>query len=129
MWNINREGIGISYRYILFQANYDQNLMANRFVAKAKTLTEAVLNFLSNQEEVTMIVTPSQFHMKNFVEDDDGNKKMVHSQLTMQPGEFEDYQISKESNVTYCLKEFRAIISFADHLNLPVMASFSDGGK
>lgn len=110
-------------------ANYDQNLMANRFVAKAKTLTEAVLNFLSNQEEVTMIVTPSQFHMKNFVEDDDGNKKMVHSQLTMQPGEFEDYQISKESNVTYCLKEFRAIISFADHLNLPVMASFSDGGK
>ena len=119
----------ISYRYILFQANYDQNLMANRFVAKAKTLTEAVLNFLSNQEEVTMIVTPSQFHMKNFVEDDDGNKKMVQSQLTMQPGEFEDYQISKESNVTYCLKEFRAIISFADHLNLPVMASFSDGGK
>jgi len=112
-------------------ANYDPNILNNQFSARAKILTEAVLNFLSNQEEVTMIVSPSQFSMKNFVEDNDsnGSKKIVHTQLTMQPAEFEEFQIAKDSNVTYCLKELRSLISFADALNLPVKASFSEGGE
>ena len=94
-------------------------------------MTEAVHNFLSNQEEVTMIVNHNQFLMKNYVEDEDSHcpKKMVHTQLTMQPAEFEDYKISKECNVTYCLKELRSILSFADALNLPVKATFNDGGQ
>ena len=105
--------------------------MNNQFSARAKILTEAVLNFLSNQEEVTMIVSPSQFSMKNFVENNDsnGSKKIVHTQLTMQPAEFEEFQIAKESNVTYCLKELRSLISLADALNLPVKASFNEGGE
>ena len=78
-----------------------------------------------------MIVTANQFSMKNFVEDDNsnGSKKMVHTQLTMQPTEFEDFKIAKECNVTYCLKELRSLISFADALNLPMKASFSEGGE
>ena len=89
------------------------------------------MNFLNNQEEVTMIVNQNQFSMKNFVEDEDANgpKKMVHSQLTMQPTEFEDFKITKESNVTFCLKELRSIISFADAMNLPLKASFNNGGE
>merc|ERR1719414_1433193 len=77
-----------------------------------------------------MIVSQNQFSMKNFVEDNScGPKKMVHTQLTMQPGEFEEFQIAKDSNVTYCLKELRSLISFADALNLPVKASFNEGGE
>ena len=94
-------------------------------------MTEAVLNFLSNQEEVTMIVNQNQFSMKNFVENEDsvGPKKIVHTHLTMQPAEFEDFKISQECNVTYCLKKLRSIISFADALNLPLQASFNNGGE
>ena len=78
-----------------------------------------------------MIVNPNNFSMKNFVEDEDSNapKKMVHTQLTMQPTEFEEFRITKECNLTYCLKELRSIISFADAMNLPLKASFNDGGE
>ena len=104
--------------------------MNNNFAARAKILNEAVLNFLSNQEEVTMIVSQNQFSMKNFVEDNScGPKKMVHTQLTMQPGEFEDFNISIDCNLTFCLKELRSLISFADALNLPVKATFNEGGE
>ena len=78
-----------------------------------------------------MIVNHDQFSMKNFIEDEESNGpyKMVHTQLTMQPAEFEDFAISKESNVTYCLKELRSVISFADSMSLPLKASFNDGGE
>merc|ERR1719414_2595029 len=77
-----------------------------------------------------MIVSQNQFSMKNFVEDNScGPKKMVHTQLTMQPGEFEDFNISIDCNLTYCLKELRSLISFADALNLPVKATFNEGGE
>ena len=78
-----------------------------------------------------MIVTPNLFSMKNVVDDNNSNapNKMVHTQLTMQPTEFEDFKIVKECNVTYCLKELRSLISFADALNLPMKGSFKEGGE
>ena len=78
-----------------------------------------------------MIVSQNQFSMKNYVEDDNscGPRKMVHTQLTMQPSEFEDFKITQDCNVTFSLKELRSLISFADALNLPVKATFNEGGK
>ena len=76
-----------------------------------------------------MLVNRDHFSMKNFIEDVNGRTKIVHTQLTMQPTEFEDFSISQECNVTYCLKELRAIISFADSMSLPLKASFNDGGE
>ena len=89
-----------------------------------------------------MKVSPAQFSMKNFVDeflDEDSshrNSKAVHTRLTMQPGEFEHYQIDGNNshsqdilNVTYCLKELRSIISFADAMDLPLTAGFSEGGQ
>ena len=51
-------------------------------------LTEAALNFLQNQEEVTMIAGPTSFMMKNYVDVYDAyeEKAAVHTELTMQPG-------------------------------------------
>ena len=112
-------------------ANYDKNGLKNKFSAQSKVLTEAVLNFLTNQEEVTMIVSPTQFSMKNFIEDEEsnGSAKAVHTHLTMQKAEFENFSISKECSITYPLKELRSIISFADSVSLPLMACFDDGGQ
>ena len=76
-----------------------------------------------------MIVNQNQFSMKNFVEEDNGPRKIVHTQLTMQPSEFEDFKIAQDCNVTFSLKELRSLISFADALNLPVKATFNEGGQ
>ncbi len=76
-------------------ANYDPSAAKNSFTARAKVLSEAVLNFLSSQEEVTMIAEEDRFVIKNYVDVYDvknadgevgGGKGAVHTVLTMQPG-------------------------------------------
>ena len=114
------------------QANYDNTSIANSFTAQSKLLTDAALTFLSNQEEVTMLAKPGKFLMKNYLDalDLESDRKAVHTELTIKPPEV--YNIDschQPSPVTFCLKELRAIIGFADSFALPLSASFDIGGK
>jgi hypothetical protein len=111
------------------QAEYNASDVANSFTCRARVLNDAALNFLKNQEEVTMIVTPQQFVMKNFFEPDEDNRGTVHTELTMQPGEFESFSVGLSSTVTFCLKELRAMIQFADAYTLPLTANYGNGGN
>ncbi len=114
----------------------------HRFVCSARALADAFLNFLQNQEEVTMTATPDRFQLKNYIDVlEEEQKAAVHTVLSMQPGEFESYCVvrdpsqsdrnsnSKRADVTYCLKELRAIIAFADAFSLSVAAEFQGGGR
>ena len=85
-------------------------------------------NFLANQEEVTMLVSRDSFKMKNYNDDVD-EKKQIHTVLSMQPGEFEQYDINEDTSATFCLKEFRSLLLFAEFLNIPINAYFSTGGQ
>lgn len=113
------------------KATCDSSQCGNRLTAEARVLTDAVLNFLRNQEEVTMSVTESgKFVMKTYIEgEEEFNKLAVHTELTMQPSEFQSWQVQQDSTVTYCLKELRAIIAFADAFSLPLEASFDTPGS
>ena len=57
-------------------------------------MQEANGNFLANQEEVTMTVRADSFKLNNYNDVID-EKKQVQSEVSMQPGEFETYEISK----------------------------------
>ena len=59
----------------------------------------------------------------------DDPSREIHTELTMQPDQFEEFVIGRENSVTFCLKELRAIIGFADTFALPMSAAFDDGGK
>lgn len=43
--------------------------------------------------------------------------------------EFTDYHISDPTNITFCLKELRAILNFADALSLDMTINFESAGK
>merc|ERR1719320_2045293 len=49
--------------------------------------------------------------------------------MTMTAGQFEDYTMPADTTVTYCLKELRAIINFADTVAEPISACFSTAGQ
>ena len=100
----------------------------NRWVIQARVMQEANGNFLTNQEEVTMQVGVDSFKMRNYNDDYD-EKKQVHTELSMQPGEFVEYSIVEDASITFCLKELRSLLMFAEHLQLPISASFSQGGQ
>ena len=58
-------------------------------------MQEANGNFLPNQEEVTMTVRTDSFKINNYNDVVDEKTKDVQTELSMQPGEFEKYEISK----------------------------------
>ena len=110
------------------RAVYDTTRCSNKWIISSKVMQEANGNFLSNQEEVTMHVNGNSFKMKNYNDDYD-EKKHVHSQLSMLPGEFEYFSINEETSITFCLKELRSLLAFAEYLQLPITAEFSQGGQ
>lgn len=98
---------------------------ADSFTCQAQVLNDAALNFLKNQEEVTMKAMPDKFVMKNFVSSDPReNRSAVHTELTMYPNEFEAFEVQNETSLTYCLKELRSMIAFADAFGLPLTGKF-----
>ena len=86
--------------------------------------------------------------MKNYIEEgmETPADKVAHTEYTMEPDQFDEYRVrsppsSQEAGtsaqtqdvelggLTFCLKELRAIISFAEVFALPVSAGFEEGGK
>ena len=65
-------------------------------------MQEANGNFLPNQEEVTMTVRTDSFKINNYNDLVDEKKQDVQTELSMQPGEFELYEVSKVGFYTYC---------------------------
>lgn len=45
------------------------------------------------------------------------------------PDEFENYKITENTTITFCMRELRAILHFAESLNISVSANFETGGK
>ena len=134
--------------YVLYlKANHDASRAKNGFTAQSKVLSEAALNFLSNQEEVTLLAERDSFVIKNYIDVYDvanadreqptatGGIKgaPVHTVLRMNTEtDFSRYEIGDDepskAGLTFCLKEFRSMLAFADAFSLPVSASFDSGG-
>ncbi|XP_045625079.1 cell cycle checkpoint control protein RAD9A-like [Procambarus clarkii] len=111
------------------QAVYDKTSCTNHIQSQSRVLSDAVLNFQLNQEEVTLCVSPEKTVLRNYVDDEPDPGKAIHTMLTLESGEFDDYNISSECEVTFCLKELRAILAFAEPVNLPISSHFSEPGS
>ena len=40
----------------------------------------------------------------------------LRTNVAIDPSEFQQYHVSLPSNITFCLKEFRSILSFCDYV-------------
>ena len=85
-----------------------------------------------------MSAMADKFQMRNYLDPalTEGTKDKhklgaVRTVLSMQPAEFDEYRIDESAAgpVTYCLKELRAIVAFAEAFALPLTATFDGGGK
>lgn len=45
------------------------------------------------------------------------------------PEEFENYKIAEAATITFCMRELRAILNFAESMNISVSANFDGPGK
>ncbi|CAG5118917.1 unnamed protein product [Candidula unifasciata] len=111
------------------QAVFSKDLCPNKLTAVPKLLCDAVLNFQNNQEEITLIIRPDFMALKNYVDDEADPHKVIHTELTLSPEEFEQYQAGVDADVTFCLRELRAVLAFADITSLPLTLQFETAGR
>ncbi|XP_045171278.2 cell cycle checkpoint control protein RAD9A-like isoform X2 [Mercenaria mercenaria] len=111
------------------QAVFSRDMCPNALTASSKLLCDAVMNFQNSQEEVTLIVNPQKIVLKNYVEDEPDPTKVMHTNLSLEPDEFDDCQIGVDTEVTFCLKELRAILAFSEATTLPLTLQFETAGR
>uniref|UniRef100_A0A1B6CP83 Cell cycle checkpoint control protein n=2 Tax=Clastoptera arizonana TaxID=38151 RepID=A0A1B6CP83_9HEMI len=110
------------------EANYGKNTAVNRLFVTPKTLSSVVKNFRPNIDEITLSVSNEKAILKTHVDSSD-SKKAVRTELCLFASEFESYVVGVETSITFCLKEMKAVLAFAEPTNLPIMVQFDTPGR
>ncbi|XP_059192251.1 cell cycle checkpoint control protein RAD9B isoform X2 [Centropristis striata] len=111
------------------QAVFASHLCPNVVKAPARLLSDMVMHFPVSQEEITLSTTSLRVSLSNYYEGGNDHMKIMYTEMSLHPDEFDYFQIGVESDITFCLKEFRGLLSFAESHSLPVSVHFGAAGK
>ncbi|XP_071986466.1 cell cycle checkpoint control protein RAD9A isoform X1 [Engystomops pustulosus] len=111
------------------QAVYNPDSCPNVLRAHARVLSDAVVHFPLTLAEVTLRASPcGKVSLRNYVEEEIDPSKAMLTELSLSREEFLDYQLQEQREITFCLREFRGLLAFAESSSLPVSIHFDSGG-
>ncbi|CAH0595406.1 unnamed protein product [Chrysodeixis includens] len=111
------------------QAVYTKDTVPNRITSPQRILSDALNNFQSSDDQLTLEATPLSLILRNYIDCSIDLTKIIRTQITLKPAEFDSYVIGTETIITFSLKEFRALLAFAEALNLPLQLHFETTGR
>ncbi|KAL2077848.1 hypothetical protein ACEWY4_027352 [Coilia grayii] len=111
------------------QAVFDKEGCPNVLRAQPRLLVDTVLNFPPSLEEVTVSVSGDRMWLKNHVEDKTDQFKAMMTELCLSSEEFDHFSVSLQTSITFCLKELRGLLVFAESTGLPISVFFDDPGR
>ncbi|XP_057233308.1 cell cycle checkpoint control protein RAD9A [Malurus melanocephalus] len=112
------------------QAVFDTQRCSSRLCAPARLLAEAVVHFPPTLAEVTLGTGPGgKISLRNYMEDEAEPSKTMVTELWLAEDEFQLVAVAPGSHITFCLKEFRGLLSFAEASNLPLTIHFDEPGR
>ncbi|XP_004073282.1 cell cycle checkpoint control protein RAD9A [Oryzias latipes] len=111
------------------QAVFDKDTCTNEFRAQPRVLVDTVAHFPPSLEEVTVTVSDERMWVRNHVEDETERSKAMLTELCLASDEFDHFVVKTPNSVTFCLKEFRGLLVFAESSNLPVSMYFDEPGS
>ncbi|NXW52907.1 RAD9A protein, partial [Nyctiprogne leucopyga] len=95
-----------------------------------RVLAEAVVHFPQTLAEVTLRTGPGgRISLRNYVEDETESSKTMVTELWLAEDEFQAVAVAPDSHITFCLKEFRGLLSFAEASNLPLTIHYDVPGR
>uniref|UniRef100_A0A3B3RYG0 Cell cycle checkpoint control protein RAD9A n=1 Tax=Paramormyrops kingsleyae TaxID=1676925 RepID=A0A3B3RYG0_9TELE len=112
----------------VLQAVFPAHLCPNVLKAQPSLLGDMVIHFPASQEEVTLSVCPKRVTMRNYCEERD-QIKVMSTEMSLHPEEFDYFHVGVDSDITFCLKELRGLLSFAESHGLPVYVHFGHPGQ
>lgn len=98
-------------------------------IASRKIFQEIISNFQTNQEEITFETNDDGLTVKNYIEGTHIDSRYMRSQLKLKSSEFDSFRIADEASITFCLRELRALLNFADSLQANVRMKFDKAGR
>ncbi|XP_054851858.1 cell cycle checkpoint control protein RAD9B [Eublepharis macularius] len=111
------------------QAVFTKRLCPNVLRVHSRQLSEILIHFPTYQDEVTLSVMPLKACFKTYVEDEMDFAKAMHTEIHLEPEEFEYFKVGVNAEITFCLKELRGLLAFADTLSTSVSVHFDVSGK
>uniref|UniRef100_A0A674PHB8 Cell cycle checkpoint control protein RAD9A n=1 Tax=Takifugu rubripes TaxID=31033 RepID=A0A674PHB8_TAKRU len=110
------------------QAVFDKDSYGNVFRCNPRLLVDTVTHFPPSLEEVTVSVNDERMWVRNHVEEHDQGKTML-TELCLGSDEFEHFAAQNHNSITFCLKELRGFLVFAESTSLPVSMYFDEPGS
>ncbi|XP_026766560.2 cell cycle checkpoint control protein RAD9B isoform X2 [Pangasianodon hypophthalmus] len=109
------------------QAVFPAHLCPNVLKAHPKLLSDIVMHFPVSQEEITLSMSPIRVILKNYFEED--NDRIMCTEMFLHPDEFDYFHLRVDSDITFCLKELRGLLTFAESHGLQVSVQFGSPGN
>jgi hypothetical protein len=110
----------------------------HRIVSRPRTLQDCINNFHQSMEEITLVPLSHQLKLKSFIDESapvgrgpkvDPNAVLL-TELVVESADFDLYSVRPGAQeLTFSLKELRAILGFCEAANQPVSIFFSDPGN
>ncbi|KAI9206975.1 Rad9-domain-containing protein [Polychytrium aggregatum] len=114
------------------RAVYLKETCQGSWLASPKVIHEWLVHFNQKLEEVTMICDTDWIKLKSFTDTStntqDRISQSLQTEVTMNSGDFGYFKVNQLADLTFNLKELKAILSFADTMNQPVIAYFERTG-
>jgi len=114
---------------MLCKPSIQRNLLSIDLLPFQKKLLDSINNFHMTAEEISLLVSKDTLKLKSYSDDGKGPVKVLQTELNLDPADFEEFDIRAETSVTFCLKEFKAILGFCDSSGQPVTVSFEKSGR
>ncbi|XP_054426777.1 cell cycle checkpoint control protein RAD9A [Pteronotus mesoamericanus] len=113
------------------QAVFDPASCPHVLRAPAKVLGEAILPFPLALAEVTLGVSRGRRVILRSYQDEeaDSTVKAMMTEMSIGEEDFQQLQAQEGVAITFCLKEFRGLLSFAESANLSLSIHFDTPGR
>lgn len=100
-----------------------------RISSHQRILSEALSNFQNSDDQVTLEASAQSLLLRNYIDTTADLSKLIRTQICLKHTEFDSYTIGVDTKITFTMKEFRALLAFAEALNLPIQLHFETTGR
>ncbi|KAJ7344142.1 hypothetical protein JRQ81_000092 [Phrynocephalus forsythii] len=112
------------------QADFDTAQCAHTLRASPRLLADAVVHFPLNLAEVILCASPGgKVSLRSYLDEETELSRAMVTELCLSEEEFQAFHVKQETQITFCLKEFRGLLSFAESSNLPLSIYFDIPGR
>jgi hypothetical protein len=118
----------------ILQADFARETCRNVVVCPAKLIHDCVNNFHSSMDEISLTFLSRNMKVKSYVdEESDIGQTVVQTCYNIDVADLVSYSVrsinNNDINITFCLKEFKAILQLCYSLNDNLHIFFQQGGS